>query len=105
MFPTFVLYELTILLVLTLTLVIMKVRHFFFFFLPFLILLLALSSLIVSSASLSVHDGCAGAFSTFASGFPTYTLGGFSWPGSGQRILLRFKQPSTARWHHLQRGQ
>lgn len=68
-------------------------------------LLLALSSVIISSYSLPVHDGCAGAFSAFASGFPTYTLGCFSWSGSGQRILLRFKQPSTARWHHLQRGQ
>lgn len=101
-FPTFVLYELTILLVLTLTLVIMKVQscaqaH--------LSQALPPSSGDFTPPFLSVHDGRAGAVGDLASGLAAHPMGGFSRSGSGQRILLRVEQPCASCWHHFKRGQ
>lgn len=103
-FPTFVLYELTILLVLTLTLVIMKVRHFSLF------LLLSSPSPCSQSSSLSslllpVRDGRPGAVGHLASRLSTHTVDCLSRSRSGQRILLRPGKPCASCWHHLQRGQ
>lgn len=102
-FPTFVLYELTILLVLTLTLVIMKVRHLCLFssFTPSHPAL----TFIPLFPPLPVHDGCTGAVGHLASMFSTHTVGCLSRSGSGQRVLLRLEQPCSSCRHHLQRGQ
>lgn len=103
-FPTFVLYELTILLVLTLTLVIMKVR-----FCPSSLAhrahALPPDSADFTAPSLSVHDGRAGAVGDLASWLAPHTLGRISRSGSGQRILLRVEQPCASCWHNFQGGQ
>lgn len=103
-FPTFVLYELTILLVLTLSLVIMKVRSssccfcfIFFVRLQFLLHLIP--------CFLPVYDGRTGAVRDLASRLSPHTVDRLGRPRSGQRVLLCSGQPCAPSWHHLQRGQ
>lgn len=106
-FPTFVLYELTILLALTLTLVIMKVQTtpvfclcFCFFFFVKLQFLLHLTPYF-----LPVCDGCTRAVSNLASRVSAHTVDRLCWSRSGQRVFLRPGQSCASSWHHLQRGQ
>ena len=54
---------------------------------------------------LVVLDGRAGAVGYLASLFPPHPLGGVSWSGTGQRVLLRPGKPCTPCWHYLKRGQ
>ncbi|XP_068435931.1 transmembrane and coiled-coil domain-containing protein 3 isoform X1 [Clinocottus analis] len=108
-FPTFVLYELTILLVLTLTLVIMKVRHRFSIFFSsssavHIFHTISPSSFHFTPIFLPVRYGCTSAVGHLASWISTHTLDCLSRSGSGQRILLCLGQPCASCWHHLQRG-
>ncbi|XP_049453192.1 transmembrane and coiled-coil domain-containing protein 3 isoform X1 [Epinephelus fuscoguttatus] len=104
-FPTFVLYELTILLVLTLTLVIMKVQHCSVFALPLQLAFATLSPPPLPTPHFfPVRDGRTGAVSHLASRLSTHKMDRISRSGSGQRILLRLGQPCTSCWNYLQRG-
>lgn len=105
MFPTFVLYELTILMVLTLTLVIMKVWRFHCFLKKIFSVYDPSISFTDLLRFLPVHHGRTGFVNHFASELQTHTVDCLGGSGSGQRVLLCSGQPGPPSRHHFQRGQ